>query len=552
MVASTGHTPYTPADPPIRRDDSPMRAFKKHLTTGQWIVTVLSTLAILLLILGYFDRVIRFETSHRDLARTTSAEVANQVTFILSERQRQVQLYAEDHLPLLRQLQAAPDDTALHKQLELSLKRVFPDVFGFTITDDQGHPLTPDFEGYVGDICVQDIQAYALHGFYAARIHPNNLAYHYDVMASWRGTGDRPFVLMVSFAPTELGQMIRSIQPPGHQLMLISDAAQPMIEVTAEGARNRTPREDYRLTPDELGRLLARHPVEHSQWQVADLAQPDFFAAYKRRTLGGTLLLLLAFGAVIGASLFLLRREDQRRQAAERSREELFSVITHEMRTPISTISSTLSFLGQAQLGELPSRLQTSLSMIERNAERLLRLIDDLLESRRIESGRLTLQKCPVDLVLNVRDTLAQLRDYAQQSDVQLDFTPPQEPFWVHADPMRLQQIGANLISNATKFSPRGGTVRVGITQTAPGKVRVCVSDDGPGIPADFQPHVFEKFARGPARPNRPIASTGLGLSIVKALVEAHGGSVGFESVEGQGTTFHVELPTVPPPATGA
>ena len=324
-----------------------------------------------------------------------------------------------------------------------------------------------------------------------------------------------------------------------------------MIEVTAEGARNRMPREDYHLTPEELDRLLARHPVAHSLWQVADLAQPDLFAAYKRRTLGGTLLLLLAFSLVIGASLFLLRREDRRRQAAERSREELLSVITHEMRTPISTISSTLSLLGQGQLGELPPRLQTGMSMMERNAERLLRLIDDLLESRRIESGRLSLQKCPVDLARNVRDTLTQLRDYAQQSEVELDFTPPQEPLWVHADPVRLQQIASNLISNATKFSPRGGTVRVGIMKTGQGKVRVCISDDGPGIPADFQPHVFEKFARGTARPNRPIASTGLGLSIVKALVEAHDGSVGFESLEGQGATFHFELPSVPPPATG-
>ena len=526
-----------------------MRALKKHLTTGQWIVTVLSALAILLLILGYFDRVSRFETSHRNLARTTSAEVANQVAFILTERQRQVQLYAEDHLPLLRQVQDTPGDTNLHKQLERSLKRVFPDVFGFTITDAQGQPLIPDFEGYVGDVCVQDIQAFALRGFYAARIHPNNMAYHYDVMANWRGTGERPFVLMVSFAPTELGQMIRSIQPPGHQLMLVSNAEQPMIEVTAEGARNRTPREDFHLTPDEQDRLLARHPVAHSLWQVADLAQPDLFAAYKRRTLGGTLILLLAFGLVIGASLFLLRREDRRRQAAERSREELLSVITHEMRTPISTISSTLSLLNHGQLGELPPRLQSGLSMIERNAERLLRLIDDLLESRRIESDGLSLHKGPVDLARNVQDTLAQLHDYAQQSDVRLDFTPPQEALWVHADPLRLQQIASNLISNATKFSPRGGTVRVGIMKSGPGKVRVCISDDGPGIAADFGPRVFEKFARGTARPNRPIASTGLGLSIVKALVEAHDGSVGFESVEGQGTTFHFELPSVPPPA---
>lgn len=531
-----------------------MQALKKrltHLTTGQWIVIVLSALVMLMLGLIYQERAARFEATHRALARTTSAEVANQVSFILTERQRLVRLFAEDHLTLLQRLQREPESDAAYQKLEQSLRRSFPDFFAFTISDEQGKPLIADFEGYVGEICLQDVRAYAQTGQYAARIHPNNFAYHFDIMADWPSVNGRTNMLMVSFAPTELSKMLRAIEPPGHQLMLVSNTEPPLIEITAQGARDRTPREDYRLSPAELKQLLSSQSVEHSQWNVADFLRPDFEADFRQRNGWALLLSLLAVGLVMGAALVLLRREERQRQAAERMREELFSVVTHEMRTPVTALSGTLALLGNGVLGELPPALKSSLPLLERNAERLRRLIDDLLESRRIESGQLSLQKKVLDLTQSLQETLSQLRDYAQDSAVHLAFTPPDEAVWVHADPLRLQQISANLISNAAKFSPRGGTVRVCIRKAGPGMARVCVRDDGPGIPADFQPHVFEKFARGPAQPNRAIASTGLGLSIVKALVEAHGGRAGFESADGQGSTFYFDLPIVPAPAGG-
>lgn len=528
-----------------------MQALKKRLTTGQRIVIVLSALVMLMLGLIYQERAGRFEASQRALARTTSAEVANQVAFILTERQRQVRLFAEDHLALLHRVQREPDSAAAYQALESSLRRTFPDFFAVTITDEKGTPLIADFEGYIGDICLEDIRTYARTGQYAARIHPNNFSYHFDIMADWPSANGRTNMLMVSFAPTELAKMLRAIEPAGHQLMLISTGNPPLIEVTAQGARDRTPRTDYHLSRDELKQLLVRQPVEHSLWQVAGFLRPEFEAEFTERNRWALLLSLLAVALVTGAALVLLRREERQRQMAERAREELLSVVTHEMRTPVTALSGTLAQLGNGVLGELPPQLKSSLPLLERNAERLRRLIDDLLESRRIEAGQLSLDAKDLDLAQSVQETIDQLRDYAQESDVHLEFTPPETPVWVHADPLRLQQISANLISNAAKFSPRGGTVRVCIRQADQRMARVCIRDDGPGIPADFQPRVFEKFARGPAQPNRPIASTGLGLSIVKVLVEAHGGRAGFESSEGQGSTFYFDLPTVPAPATG-
>lgn len=530
-----------------------MQALKKHLTTGQWIVVVLAVLAALVLLLNYRERVGSFEDSQRARAQTTSAEVASLVSFILAERQRQVQLFAEDQLVRLRQLQRDPDNEALRQELERILRRTFPDVFAYTITDARGRPLLADFDGYVGEICVQDIQGYATSGRYAARIHPNNHAYHFDVMARWRSGDGSYLVLMVSFAPTELGQILKAIEPAGHELMLVSSTQPPMIEVTARGARDKTPRADYRLTPEELERLLARQPVAHSLWSVADLMRPGFMDQFRQRTRLTLLLSLLLLGVVVGAALVLLRREERRRQAAERAREDLLSVITHEMRTPVTALSGTLSLMHHGILGELPGPLHEGMALLERNAERLRRLIDDLLESRLIESGQLVLRPTAVQLAHSVRETLGQLRDYAQESGVTLELAEPaDEPLWVQADPLRLQQITANLVSNAAKFAPAGSTVRVAINRGGPGMARVTVRDEGPGIPAAFQSRLFEKFARGPAQPNRPIASTGLGLSIVKALVEAQGGRVGLVSAEGQGATFHFELPLVPPPGRAA
>lgn len=526
-----------------------MQALKKYLTTGQWIVIVLAVLAALVLLLNHRERVAGFEASQRAMAQTTTAEVASLLSFILAERQRQVQLFAEDQVLRLRQLRRDPDSEARRYELERIIKRTFPNVFAYTITDADGRPLLVDFDGYVGEICVQDIQGYARSGRYAARIHPNHHAYHYDVMARWRDSDGAELMLMVSFTPSELGQILKAIEPAGHELMLVSNTEPPLIEVTARGARDKTPRADYHLGPGELEWLLARQPVTHSLWSVADFVRPSFVREYRQRARNTLLLSLLALGLIVGAALVLLRREERRRQAAERAREDLLSMVTHEMRTPVTALAGTLALMRRGSLGELPEPLRESMALLERNAERLRRLIDDLLESRLIESGQLVLRPAAVPLAASVRETLGQMRDYAQQSGVALELAEPDgAPLWVRADPLRLQQITTNLVSNAVKFSPVGSTVRVAISRSEAGMARVSVRDEGPGIPAAFQARVFEKFARGPAQPNRPIAGSGLGLSIVKALVEAQGGRVGFVSAEGRGTTFHFELPQVPPP----
>lgn len=515
----------------------------------QKIILILSALACAAMLWAYQDRVTNFEASHRTASQATTAEIANQISFILQERQRQVRLFAEDHLMLLRKLQSTPEDDTTHNTIERALKRALPDFFAFTIANSKGEPLIDDFDGLVGDVCVQDIKLFSKNNHHSARIHPNNLRYHFDIIAKWSDSNGLSNMLMVSFDPSELGHLLKAVQQSGHQLMLITDSDPPLLEVTTLGGRDKTPREDYRLSSTELERLLASHSVQFSRWKIADFQQPGFFSQYRRSALVYFGLFFLIFAVVIGIAFIILQKEERRRITAELAREELVSMITHEMRTPVTAISGTLTFISSGVIKGLPEAMKNSIDLLERNAERLRRLIDDLLESRRIDSEQFSLQKIPMNLQQVVSESILHLRDYVSQLDVSIELDEVEERLWVNADPVRIQQIMSNLISNAAKFSTPGGLVQVAVIKINSSTARVSVRDYGQGIPVAFQPNIFQKFARGPTPQNRQVVSTGLGLSIVKSLLEAHEGTIEFVSEENQGTTFHFDLPLIQNPS---
>jgi signal transduction histidine kinase len=520
-----------------------LHTFFQIFNASQRVVMVLAGLVCVVMVWAYYDRVSTFEDAHATLSRASSAELANQVSFILKERQRQVRLFAEDNAALLQKLQSSPENETVRVGIERALKRAMPNFFAFTIATAKGVPIIEDFDGLVGDVCVQDIQKFATNGQHAARIHPNNFRYHFDVMAEWQAVNGSKNLLMVSFEPIELGNLLKAVEQPGHQLMLITAQDPPIMEVTAKGGRDQTPRNDYRLSQEELGRMLISYPVEMSGWKVADFVRPGFFEDFRQQVIVNLAVFFLIFGLVIGVSLAMLRKEERRRIAAENAREELVSMITHEMRTPVTAISGTLSLMSHGLMGDIPKVMQGSFELLQRNVDRLRHLIDDLLESRRIDSAQFSLHKIPTNIQREVSDTILHLKDYVGQLGITVDLRVPDEEFWVDADPVRIQQIISNLISNAAKYSPPGAAVHVEVLSNAQKMVRISVRDCGQGIPDEFKPYVFEKFAKGPAPKDRQLASTGLGLSIVKVLVEAHGGRIGFESVEGKGSVFNVDLP---------
>jgi PAS domain S-box-containing protein len=230
------------------------------------------------------------------------------------------------------------------------------------------------------------------------------------------------------------------------------------------------------------------------------------------------------------------------RKNTERRKSEFLAMVSHELRTPLTAIRGALSLIANEAAGELPPKAKALTTMAQRNSERLSRLIADILDMERIEAGGLEYHMQPVELYPLLEESIDELRAYGEQYHVRFELSSPDEQIWVHGDPDRLIQVMANLLSNAAKFSRRGGVVTIA-TEVHDGRVRVCVTDHGKGIPESFQKMVFHRFAQADAVGSARKGGTGLGLSISKAIVEKHGGSIGFSSLEGVGTTFHVELP---------
>src|SRR5437660_4568798 len=226
---------------------------------------------------------------------------------------------------------------------------------------------------------------------------------------------------------------------------------------------------------------------------------------------------------------------------SEEAKSELGSVVPHELRTPLASVLGFTSVLLQREVAE-EQRLEY-LEIIEAQGRRLSALVNDFLDVQRLEEGQLSIASELVDVSRVVRE---QSELFAGQSPKHLlDVSLPPTPLPVRGDSNRLAQVVANLLSNAIKYSPQGGTVRVAGRRND-GAVRVTIQDEGVGIPAELQPQIFGKFVRGHATAEG-IEGSGLGLAISRSLVEAHGGSIDFQSTKGQGSTFWFEIPTASP-----
>jgi len=228
------------------------------------------------------------------------------------------------------------------------------------------------------------------------------------------------------------------------------------------------------------------------------------------------------------------------RLAIEKMKDEFIAVVSHELRTPLTSIRGSLGLLAAGLMGPLSDRAQHMLDVALSNTERLIRLINDILDIERIESGRAPMEPRPLDardLVLRCIEGLQAVADAAQVRLVE-----HAAPVRLLADPDRMLQTLTNLVSNAIKFSPPGQVVEIGAAGED-GAVHFSVRDRGRGIPADKLETIFGRFEQVDASDSREKGGTGLGLAISKSIVQQHGGRIWAESTPGQGSTFHVVLP---------
>jgi signal transduction histidine kinase len=249
-----------------------------------------------------------------------------------------------------------------------------------------------------------------------------------------------------------------------------------------------------------------------------------------------------------------LAREQTARQAAEdanRTKDEFLATLSHELRTPLGAILTWVTLLRFGRLDEAKS--ERGLEAIERNARLQTRMIEDLLDVSRIISGKLRIEVGPVDLAAVVDAALDAVRPAAEKKGVRLKTSIARDLGIIAGDGARLQQIASNLVANAIKFTPKDGLVTVGL-EASNGSARIRVTDDGRGIEPAFLPHIFERFRQADSSSTRAEGGLGLGLAIVRHLVELHGGTVEATSAGiGRGATFTVTLPrTAMPSIAGA
>jgi len=242
-----------------------------------------------------------------------------------------------------------------------------------------------------------------------------------------------------------------------------------------------------------------------------------------------------------------LERSRDLAEEAARMKDEFIATVSHELRTPLTAIAASLSLLedSDASRSEEASEL---IAIAHANSERLHRLVDDILDFEKLEAGKVVFRIQHVEVGTLLRQEADAHRAVAGRCGVALRVEASQL-HRVRADPDRLKQVVSNLLSNAIKFSPQGAQV-VLRAESWDNKVRISISDQGPGIPQEFRGRIFGKFAQADMSDSRPKGGTGLGLSIVKEIVERLGGQVGFFDAPQGGTVFFVDLP--PAPAEGA
>lgn len=298
----------------------------------------------------------------------------------------------------------------------------------------------------------------------------------------------------------------------------------------------------------DFWQLLPEGTETRQQEIIRDLKAEKRFGPYElaiRKSDGSTYPAIMQGVKIYDASgeslIWTLIEDISERKKVDRMKNEFIATVSHELRTPLTSIAGSLGLLAGGSLGELPKQVARMVSIAHRNSEQLRQLVDDLLDIEKLISGKMTMNTAHEPLVPVIEESIEQLESYATGREIPICFERPHEDLMALIDRSRLKQALNNILSNAIKFSPDKGEVRVR-AEKANGYTRILVTDQGPGIPESFRGRIFQKFAQADSSDTRGKRGTGLGLAITREIMSQMGGRVGFDSVEGHGATFWLDL----------
>lgn len=232
------------------------------------------------------------------------------------------------------------------------------------------------------------------------------------------------------------------------------------------------------------------------------------------------------------------------RKRIEQMKNEFVSAVSHELRTPLTSISGALTLMVNGMLGDPPEKMKSMLSIAHKNTQRLMMLINDLLDMEKLLVGKMhfDMKTQAVQPIIDI--SIESIKTYSTNTSVAFRMEGVSTDYFIHVDALRLQQVISNFLSNAIKFSPPNSEVTISLTRHG-GQLRIAVIDHGPGVSDEFRARIFQKFSQADASDSRQRGGTGLGLAITKELIERMNGTVGFESVLGEGSTFYAQFPLV-------
>ena len=387
-------------------------------------------------------------------------------------------------------------------------------------------------------------------------------------------SGRRVFSGAFEVERTPIAEYLKNALPLKGSRVYIVDSSGATVVGDQRGRGGRTfadvdPSLAAALTADPHGsylqgserRYFAAAPVEGTPWRVvasvpeglllAPLGGPAQWVPWVllvALALAGATAVVLFFrvldrGAELAAANAALAGQNDDLRQLDRMKDEFVALVSHELRTPLTSVIGYIGALRRGLAGDLTPDQDQLAAVAERNGNRLVRLVGDLLFSARADAGKLELSLAPLDLDTVVAEACESARPFADDRGIAL--TCEAVPgLGVQGDTERLAQLVDNLIGNALKFTPEGGTVSVRVFDAGGGAV-IEVADTGIGIPEEEQSRLFERFYRASTATDREIQGTGLGLSVVRTIAELHGGAVDYESAVGAGTTFRVTLPLV-------
>jgi PAS domain S-box-containing protein len=408
----------------------------------------------------------------------------------------------------------------------------------------------------------------AIHHGLAGAVDPNSVFNHSAGRAHpWKWAGIHAlFIAGAGLASVTAWRLNENVR---HQLSSVVDSSHDAIFSTSLGAViqhwNKSAERIYGYSPDEargehVAILVPEDRRDEVGWileEVRNGRSVEEFETVRVRKDGDPIDISMTIspttdstGRITGYSAIARditerKRAEQRlqetRDETDRVKQEFFALVSHELRTPLTSLKGYARLLLQGEAGELPDDGRRFVEIMTRNTDRLERLVDDLLLVARLEGGGFTVQRSDVDLRRLVSESVEAARPVAESKSIEM--TLDVEPVGTcPGDRQRLEQLLDNLISNALKYTPQGGRVATRL-QRENGHVTIEVEDSGVGIPLEEQQFVFDQFFRASRATADAIPGVGLGLTIVKAIAEAHQGAVKVQSEDGRGATFRVELP---------